>query len=66
MLSGQPERAEMEFLATLIESPNDAYAYWGLSEARRRQGDRVGANAARQMFNQAYMGRRAAVTAYSL
>jgi hypothetical protein len=27
--------AAQEFLQTLIENPNDAYAYWGLSEASR-------------------------------
>ena len=66
LLNGQPAVAEMEFLQTLIESPNDAYAYWGLSEARRARGDRIGANAARQMFNAAYLGRRNQVSALAL
>jgi tetratricopeptide (TPR) repeat protein len=58
LLNNQPAVAEMEFLQTLIDSPNDAYAYWGLSQARRMRGDRSGANAARQMFNAAYLGQR--------
>ncbi|MBX3509680.1 MAG: hypothetical protein KF700_00660 [Hyphomonadaceae bacterium] len=58
LLNGQPALAEMEFLQTLIESPNDAYAYWGLAEARRARGDRAGASAARQMFNSAFLGPR--------
>jgi tetratricopeptide (TPR) repeat protein len=66
LLNGQPAVAEMEFLSTLIESPNDAYAYWGLSEARRARGDRIGASAARQMFNAAFLGRRNSVSAMAL
>lgn len=58
LLNGQPALAEMEFLQTLIESPSDAYAYWGLAEARRARGDRAGASAARQMFNSAFLGQR--------
>lgn len=58
LLNGQPALAEMEFLQTLIESPSDAYAYWGLAEARRARGDRAGAAAARQMFNSVFLGPR--------
>lgn len=56
--AGQPALAEQEFLQTLIESPNDAYAYWGLQQARRARGNRIGANAARLLFNAAFLGRR--------
>jgi tetratricopeptide (TPR) repeat protein len=66
LLNNQPAVAEMEFLQTLIESPNDAYAYWGLSQARRMRGDRTGANAARQMFNAAFLGPRNSVNAMAL
>lgn len=66
LLNNQPAVAEIEFLYTLIESPNDAYAYWGLSQARRMRGDRTGANAARQLFNAAFLGRRNSVTAMQL
>lgn len=66
LLNNQPAVAEMEFLQTLIESPNDAYAYWGLSQARRARGDRTGAAAARQMFNAAFIGPRNSVNAMAL
>ena len=56
--AGQPARAENEFLHTLMENPNDAYAFWGLAEARRAQGDTDGANAARRFYKRAYAGGR--------
>ena len=66
LLNGQPALAEMEFLQTLIESPNDAYAYWGLAEARRARGDRAGASAARQMFNAVFLGQRGRMSVAAL
>ena len=66
LMNNQPAVAEMEFLYTLIESPNDAYAYWGLSEARRMRGDRVGAGAARRMFNTTFIGPRRNIDAMRL
>jgi tetratricopeptide (TPR) repeat protein len=62
LLNHQPAVAEMQFLQVLIDSPNDAYAYWGLSQARLMRGDRTGANGARQMFNAAFLGPRNTVT----
>lgn len=62
LLNNQPAVAEMEFLQVLIESPNDAYAHWGIYQARRMRGDRAGANAARQMFNAAFLGPRNSLT----
>ncbi|MGE0046335.1 MAG: tetratricopeptide repeat protein [Hyphomonadaceae bacterium] len=66
LLNRQPARAEMEFLQTLIESPQDAYAYWGIAEARRQRGDSQGASAARYLFNSAFMGRRGSVNVHDL
>jgi tetratricopeptide (TPR) repeat protein len=66
LLNNQPAVAEMEFLQTLIESPNDAYAYWGLAEARRVRGDRRGASAARQLFNAAFLGPRSSISTMRL
>lgn len=66
LLNGQPALAEMEFLQTLIESPSDAYAYWGLAEARRARGDRTGASAARQMFNSVFLGPRGRMSVAAL
>jgi len=64
--AGQPARAEREFLHTLMEHPNNGYAFWGLAEARRAQGDANGAAAARRFFNGAYAGDRRAVTLQTL
>jgi len=66
LMNNQPAVAEMEFLQTLIESPNDAYAYWGLAQARAMRGDHRGASAARQMFNAAYLGQRSRVNMMAL
>lgn len=66
LLNNQPAVAEQEFLQTLINSPNDAYAYWGLSEARRMRNDRVGQRAALDMFNAAYLGDRRRMDARQL
>ncbi len=65
LLAGEPAVAEQHFLQTLIDSPNDAYAYWGLAQARQARGDRRGAQAARQLFNSAFLGdpRRLSLTA---
>jgi predicted Zn-dependent protease len=56
--AGEADRAEVEFLHTLTENPNSAYAFWGLSEARKAQGDRAGASAARRLYAAAWGGRR--------
>lgn len=66
LLNNQPAVAEMEFLQTLIDSPNDAYAYWGLAEARRMRGDSTGASAARRMFSAAYLGQRSRMSVFAL
>jgi len=66
LLAGQPARAEVQFLQTLTESPSDAYAYWGLSEARRARGDGRGRSAARSLFSAAYLGDDGRVTAADL
>ncbi len=64
--AGQPARAEAEFLHTLMENPNNAYAFWGLAEARRAQGDTRGAAAARRFFQQVYVGDRRALSLATL
>ncbi len=66
LLSGQPALAEVQFLRTLTESPNDAYAYWGLAESRRMRGDSRGRAAARALFSSAFLGDEGSVTAMSL
>ncbi len=56
--AGQPERAELEFYRTLIDSPNNGWAYWGLAQARREMGDRAGARDAERRWRDAWAGRR--------
>jgi hypothetical protein len=56
LMDGQAERAEQQFFATLVENPDDAWAYWGLAEARAARGDAVGAEAARALFERAWLG----------
>jgi tetratricopeptide (TPR) repeat protein len=66
LMARRPTLAEQEFLQTLLDNPNDGYAYWGLAEARRQRGDRAGANAARSQFNASFIGPRGTVNAMSL
>jgi hypothetical protein len=63
LLANRPALAAQEFLQTLIENPNDAYAYWGLSEASRMRGDTRGATAAISLFEGVFIGPRGGVTA---
>jgi tetratricopeptide (TPR) repeat protein len=66
LLANRPALAAQEFLQTLIENPNDAYAYWGLSEASRMRGDTRGAAAAGSLFEGVFIGPPADMTAMSL
>ena len=66
LLAHRPALAEQQFLQTLLESPNDAYAYWGLAEAKRMQGDARGASAMRALFSANFLGPQGNVTALSL
>lgn len=56
--AGHPERAEIEFYRTLVESPDNGWAYWGLAQARRAKGDRAGAQDAEQKWRDAWAGGR--------
>ncbi len=55
---GQAARAEQEFFATLVESPDNGWAYWGLAKAREAHGDAAGAEAAMTIWRDAWPGRR--------
>jgi len=66
LLSDQPARAEQEFVQTLVESPSDAFAYWGLAQARAAQGDRSGGKAAMRFFRTVWLGGRERPTLQSL
>lgn len=52
----QFERAEREFYRTLLVSPNNAYALFGLAEAFKAQGDEASEKYARHLFDKAWIG----------
>lgn len=56
LLDGQADRAERLFRETLLQSPNNAYALFGLAEAYRALGDRRSAAHAEHLFKEAWMG----------
>jgi tetratricopeptide (TPR) repeat protein len=60
--AGRAEHAELEFYRTLIESPDNAAAYWGLAQARRALGDNLGAADAMRGFNNGWAGARNAMS----
>ncbi|MEO1042217.1 MAG: hypothetical protein AAFX52_07995 [Pseudomonadota bacterium] len=55
---GQFERAEEVFQRTLLDSPNNAYALYGLQQAYRGMGDPGSARYAGRLFSQAWLGPR--------
>ncbi|MEO0722846.1 MAG: hypothetical protein AAFY43_11945, partial [Pseudomonadota bacterium] len=54
--NGQADRAEREFFRTLLNSPNNAYALYGLAEAYKAQGDARSEAHARHLFSEAWIG----------
>ncbi|MEL7446856.1 MAG: hypothetical protein AAGK02_13785, partial [Pseudomonadota bacterium] len=56
LMDGQADRAEREFYRTLIKSPNNAYALYGLAEAHKAQGDARSEVYARHLFRKAWIG----------
>lgn len=56
--SGEAERAEQLFLETLVDSPNNAYAFYGLHMAYDAQGERRGRKFARALYKEAWLGER--------
>ena len=56
LLDGQTDRAEREFFKTLIESPNNAYALFGLAETYAAKGNERSEAYARHLFNEAWLG----------
>ncbi|MEL6257618.1 MAG: hypothetical protein AAFQ67_00985 [Pseudomonadota bacterium] len=53
---GQVDRAEREFFKTLIKSPNNAYALFGLAESYKAQGNERSETHARHLFDEAWIG----------
>jgi tetratricopeptide (TPR) repeat protein len=58
MRDGQLDRAEQLLRASLIEAPNNAYAYYGLAELYRLRGDRPSRRYTQTLFDRAWMGAR--------
>lgn len=56
LMDGQTDRAEREFFKTLIESPNNAYALFGLAESYAAKGNKRSEAYARHLFNEAWLG----------
>ncbi|MEM9669408.1 MAG: hypothetical protein AAF950_10830 [Pseudomonadota bacterium] len=56
--SGDGERAEQLFTETLVYSPNNTYAYFGLAAAYRAQGDRRAGRYAKRLHRDAWLGGR--------
>lgn len=56
---GETERAEQLFLETLVESPNNGWAYYGLGEVYKTRGDRNAARYADSLFKNAWAGGKA-------
>ncbi len=52
----KPGEAEAVFTQALIDSPNNAYALFGLLSAQTAQGDEAGAAATRKLFDKAWAG----------
>lgn len=55
---GQLDRAEQLFRESLVASPNNALAYYGLEQTYRAMGDRTLARHARVQFDRAWLGGR--------
>lgn len=59
---GQTARAEQEFYRTLVEYPDNGWAYWGLAQARAARGDDAGAELAMSQFHRAWLGEDDAIS----
>lgn len=58
LLDGQAGRARQEFLAALVDSPDDGFAYWGLAQAYGAEGDRTARKHALGLYKRAWLGAR--------
>ena len=56
LADGQVDRAERELFKTLIKSPNNAYALFGLAESYKAQGNDRSEAHARHLFDEAWIG----------
>jgi tetratricopeptide (TPR) repeat protein len=56
LMAGQAEEAERVFMQTLVDTPNNGWALWGLEQARRAQGDEDGAIETAKHFERVWLG----------
>jgi tetratricopeptide (TPR) repeat protein len=55
-LAGDLDKAEQAFRASLARAPNNGWALYGLREVYKRRGDEAGAQAAKQLLDNAWLG----------
>ena len=56
LMDGQSHRAEGVFIRALVDTPNNAWALYGLREAQRNMGNEAAAKYADTLFRQAWLG----------
>ena len=56
LAAGKPAEAERAFQQSLIRTPNNGWALYGLREAQKAQGDAVGAQWTERLFKRAWAG----------
>ena len=56
LMDGQSHRAEGVFIRALVDTPNNAWALYGLREAQRNMGNEAAAKYADALFHQAWLG----------
>ncbi|MEL7027904.1 MAG: hypothetical protein AAGL49_01560, partial [Pseudomonadota bacterium] len=66
LLNGEPRRAEHVFFESLVKTPNNGWALYGLSEAYADQGARRAARHAKGLFKEAWAGNAKALDAERL
>lgn len=56
LVAGNPDRAEEVLRASLVRTPNNGWALFGLMEVYKQRGDTGNAQAAKQLLDKAWMG----------
>ena len=56
LAAGHPEEAAETFRRSLVETPNNGWALWGLMQAKRRMGDTVAAHHIGRVFSRVWAG----------
>lgn len=66
LLAGNVDRAEEIFRASLVRTPNNGWALYGLTEVYKRRGDDKSAQAAKKLFDKAWLGNEKSLTLANL